>query len=85
MINRVVTAQARIRSRNQLTLPEPVVQAAAIEAGDRFLVEVMPSDPDTVQLHRIRSSYAGALRDVYDDAEEYVNAERSSWESGDER
>ena len=75
-----VTAEARLRARNQLTLPEPVVQAAGIIEGDRFVVEVSPGDPDTVHLHRIRPSYAGALRDVYGDATEYVDAERSSWE-----
>ncbi len=80
-----VTAEARMRPRNQLTMPEPVVEAAAIEAGDRFLVEVTADDPDTVRLHRIRSSYAGALRDVYGDATEYIDAERSSWDAADRR
>ena len=69
-----------MRARNQMTLPEPVVQAAGISEGDRFLVEVTPDDPDTVRLHRIRSSYAGALNDVYDDAPGYLDAERQSWE-----
>jgi len=75
-----VTAEARLRARNQLTLPEPVVQAAGIHEGDRFIVEVVPGDPDSVRLHRIRESYAGALRDVYGDATEYLDAERQSWE-----
>lgn len=81
---RSVTAEARMRRRNQLTLPEPVVHAAAIEPGDRFIVEVSPGDPDTVRLHRLRSSYAGALQDVYGDATEYVDKERASWHAGDE-
>ncbi len=63
-----------------MTLPEPVVQAAGILEGDRFLVEVVPGDPDTVHLHRIRASYAGALRDDYGDATDYLDAERQSWE-----
>ena len=63
-----------------MTLPEPVVQAAGITEGDRFLVEVSPDDPDTVRLHRIRASYAGALADIYDDATGYLDAERQSWE-----
>jgi len=57
-----------------------VVQAAGIHEGDRFIVEVVPGDPDSVRLHRIRESYAGALRDVYGDATEYLDAERQSWE-----
>lgn len=63
-----------------MTLPEPVVQAAGISEGDRFLVEVTPDDPDTVRLHRIRASYAGALTGVYDDPIGYLDAERQSWE-----
>jgi hypothetical protein len=80
MTNRSVTAEARLRARNQLTLPELVVQAAGIIEGDRFVVEVAPGDPDTVRLHRIRPSYAGALRDVYGDATDYLDRERGSWE-----
>ena len=74
-----VTAEARMRARNQMTLPGPVVQAAGILEGDRFVVEVTPGDPDTVRLRRIRPSYAGALRDVYEDATEYLDTERQSW------
>jgi bifunctional DNA-binding transcriptional regulator/antitoxin component of YhaV-PrlF toxin-antitoxin module len=75
-----VTAEARLRARNQLTLPEPVIRAAGIEEGDRFVVEVVPGDPDTLRLHRIRSSYAGAMRDVYGDVAAYLDAERQGWE-----
>lgn len=74
-----VTAEARMRARNQMTLPDPVVQAAGIVEGDRFVVEVTPGDPDTVRLHRIRPSYAGALEAVYGDTTEYLDGERQSW------
>ena len=80
MSNVSVTAEARLRARNQLTLPETVVRAAGIVEGDRFVVEVLPGDPDTVRLHRIRPSYAGALRDVYGDPADAVEVERKSWE-----
>ena len=80
MSNVSVTAEARLRARNQLTLPETVVRAAGIVEGDRFVVEVLPGDPDTVRLHRIRPSYAGALRDVYGDPVDAVEVERKSWE-----
>ena len=75
-----VAAEARLRARNQLTLPEPVVHAAGIVEGDRFIVEVAPGDPDTVRLHRIRPSYAGALREVFGDPVDALEAERASWE-----
>lgn len=69
-----------MRARNQLTLPESVVAAAGILEGDRFVVEIASGDPDTVRLHRIRPSYAGALRDVYGSPSAYLDAERASWE-----
>jgi bifunctional DNA-binding transcriptional regulator/antitoxin component of YhaV-PrlF toxin-antitoxin module len=82
MDSQPVTAEARLRAKSQLTLPEPVVEAADIQVGDRFVVEVAPDDPDTIRLHRIRVSYAGSLRDVFDDTADYLAAERASWRRG---
>lgn len=69
-----------MRARNQMTLPEPVVKAAGIVEGDRFVVEMTPGDPDTLTFHRVRPSYAGALRDVFGDPAEFLEAERRTWE-----
>ncbi|MGZ8439020.1 MAG: hypothetical protein ACXWXR_10850 [Candidatus Limnocylindrales bacterium] len=85
MVRSSVIAEARMRARNQLTLPEPVVHAAGIVAGDRFVVEVTAGDPDTVRLHRIRASYAGALSGVFAGSAALLEAERASWEPADER
>jgi len=74
------SSEARLRARNQLTLPEAVVSAAGMVEGDRFIVEVDAGDPDTVRLHRIRPSYAGALRGIYGDTDAYLQSERESWE-----
>jgi hypothetical protein len=82
MTGSTVTAEARLRARNQLTLPESVVQAGGISEGDRFVVEIAADDPDTVRLHRIRASYAGALRDIYEDPAAYLDEERRSWDDG---
>lgn len=76
---RAISAEARLRRKSQLTLPDPVVQAANLDVGDRFLVEVAPDDPDTIRLHRIRPSYAGALGGVYGDVDEFVTGERATW------
>ena len=76
----LVSAAARMRARNQLTLPEPVVAAAGIEEGDSFVVEVDGLAPDVVRLRRVRSSYAGALRGLYGDTRAYLEQERHSWD-----
>jgi len=75
-----ITAPARLRSRNQLTLPDAIVQAAGIEEGTRFVVEIEPADPDLVRLHRVRTSYAGVLRGLYAPVDDYLEGERSGWE-----
>ena len=72
-------AEARLRGRNQLTLPDSVVQAGSLVEGDRFVVEIDPREPDMVRLHRIRRSYAGALPDVYGDPVVALAKERQGW------
>jgi bifunctional DNA-binding transcriptional regulator/antitoxin component of YhaV-PrlF toxin-antitoxin module len=74
-----VSGETRIRAKNQMTLPASVVRAAGIVEGDRFFVEVTPVDPDSILLHRIRSSYAEALKTTYGDTTEYLEAERGGW------
>ena len=72
---------ARLRPRNQLTLPEAVVAALGASTGERFLVAV--EGPDSVRLVRIRASYAGALAGLWGDTQEaiddWLRAERDSW------
>jgi hypothetical protein len=77
-----IVATARLRGRNQLTLPDAIVQAAGVEEGATFVVEVDPSDPDVVRFRRIRPSYAGSLRGLYEPVEEYLDGERAGWEAG---
>jgi hypothetical protein len=76
-----IVATARLRGRNQLTLPDAIVQAAGVEEGATFVVEVDPSDPDVVRLRRIRPSYAGSLRGLYEPVAEYLDGERTGWET----
>jgi hypothetical protein len=75
-----VVATARLRPRNQLTLPDPIVQAAGLEEGATFVVELDEADPDVVRLRRVRLSYAGALKGIYEPPAEYLDGERSGWQ-----
>jgi hypothetical protein len=72
---------ARLRPRNQLTLPEPVVASLGARAGERFLVSV--EGPDSLRLVRIRASYAGALAGMWgsdqDAADAWLGVERATW------
>jgi bifunctional DNA-binding transcriptional regulator/antitoxin component of YhaV-PrlF toxin-antitoxin module len=74
-----IRATARLRSRNQLTLPNEIATAAGLGEGDSFVVELEPNDPDVVILRRVRSSYAGALKGMYGPVDEYLEGERAGW------
>jgi hypothetical protein len=73
---------ARLRPRNQLTLPEPVVAALGVTPGARFLVSV--EGPDSVRLVRIRTSYAGAFKGMWggtpEARDDWLRSERSTWD-----
>ena len=77
---KTISAEARLRARNQLTIPDLIAEASGIEPGETFVVELAPDEPETIRLHRLRTSYAGALRGLWgDDAGKYLDEERGSW------
>ena len=78
-----IELEIRLRQKNQITIPEEVVQRLGLEPGDRLIVEVDEAKPDRMQLRPIRRSYAGLLTGVYgtdEEALEYVRGERASWD-----
>jgi len=78
---KTVSAEAHLRARNQITIPDSIVRAAGIEPGETFVVEVEPDDGDTLRLRRVRTNYAGALRGLWGaDANVFLEAERNAWE-----
>lgn len=77
---KTVSAEAHLRARNQITIPDAIVRAVGIEPGETFVVEVEPEDRDTLRLRRVRTSYAGALRGLWGaDADADLEAERNAW------
>jgi len=73
-----VSVEARVRARNQLTIPEPVARALRLEEGSRILFR---TDGDRVEIVVLRDSYAGALRGVWGaDAQAWLAEERAAWE-----
>lgn len=71
---------ARLRSRNQITLPNEIVDATGAVEGDTFVVELAADDPDVVIMRRVRTSYAGALPGLYAPSDEYLEGERAGWD-----
>jgi len=70
-------AVARLRAKNQLTLPESVVGQVGAEVGDRFRVSV---EDGVIHLERVRKSYHGALKGLWPDKwMEELRRDRDSW------
>lgn len=71
-------AIARLRAKNQLTLPESVVAELGAEVGDRFSVTVQDG---AIRLEPIRKSYAGSLKGLWPpDWMDELREERDGWE-----
>ena len=74
-----VIAEARLQPRNQLTLPDAMVQSGALFEGDRFVVVFDPAEPDTIRLHKVRASYVASLPDAFGDPQAYLDEVREGW------
>lgn len=69
---------ARLRAKNQLTLPEPALAEIRATVGDRFLVTV---EHGGIRLEPVRRSYAGALKGVWPPGwMEELRRDRDSWQ-----
>lgn len=77
-----VMAEARLRRRFQLTLPEAVAAALAASPDDRLVFESDPAEPGVVRVRKARMTWAGALAGVFGTEDEFaafVREERASW------
>jgi len=77
-----ISAEARLRRRFQLTLPESVAGALAAGPDDRLVFEADPSEPGIVHIRKARTTWAGALAGIFGTEDEFaafVREERASW------
>jgi hypothetical protein len=79
---RPVEAEARLRQKNQLTLPEAIVRVLDAAPDDVIVFEADPGEPGVAHLHLLPRSFAGSLTGVYGTSEEvmeFVRGERAAW------
>jgi hypothetical protein len=79
-----VAAEARLRARFQLTLPEPVALALAARPDDRLIFEADPAEPGVVRVRKAWTSWAGAAAGAFGSEGEvlaFLREERASWGS----
>ena len=82
VLARPVEAEARLRAKNQLTLPDPIVRALDAAQDDVLLFEMDPTDPALFHARLLPRTFAGSLTGVFGTAEDtlaYVRGERAAW------
>ena len=80
----ILEVKAVVRSKNQMTLPDPIVKRLGVEPGDEVIVYFDDNEPGIIHLRPLRRSYAGVARGMYgstEEAAEYIKSERTSWSS----
>ncbi len=69
-----------VSSKGQVTIPAVLLRELHLQPGTTLLV--VPVRDGVMLIRRpdpVADELAGAVRDVYGDAHEYVEAERGSW------
>jgi len=82
IVGHPIEAEARLRVKNQLTLPDPIVRALAAAPDDVLLLEMDPLDPAVFHARLLPRTFAGSLTGVFGTADEtlaYVRGERAAW------
>jgi hypothetical protein len=80
--DRRIEAEARLRPKNQLTLPEPIATALDAHPDDLLVFETDPDQPGTARIRLISRGFAGALTGVYGTTEElkaFLREEHEAW------
>jgi len=71
-----------LRTKNQLTLPEPIAKRLGVGPGDQLIIHIDETEPDIVHLRPLLRSYAGIAAGSYgtpEEVAEYLQRERAAW------
>lgn len=78
-----VEAEARLRPKNQITVPEPIVRLLDARKDDTLVFAADASEPGVVRVRVLPRTFAGALSGVYGTTEEvkaFLRQEHADWE-----
>ena len=82
-VDRPVKGEARLRRKNQLTLPEPIAAALRAQPDDLLIFETDASDPGTACVRVVPRTFAGSMTGVFGTTEDvlgYLSDEHAAWE-----
>ncbi len=77
-----VEADAKLRAKNQVTVPDAVVRALGAAPNDVLAFEVDPAEPGVAHLRVMPRSFAGSLTGMWGTTEEvlaFLKEEHDSW------
>lgn len=79
---RTVEAEARLRAKNQLTLPEAIVEALDARPDDVLVFEADPREPGSARVHLVKHEFAGSMTGTYGTSENviaFLREEHAAW------
>jgi hypothetical protein len=79
----IIEAEARLRPKNQITLPEPVVAALDARPNDTLHFEADASEPGVFHVRLLPRSYAGSLTGLFgstDAVKKFLHDEHAEWD-----
>ena len=82
VLARPIEAEARLRQKNQITVPEAIVRVLGAAPNDILVFEADPAEPGVAHLHLVPRDFAGSLTGVFGTSEEvleFVRGERAAW------
>lgn len=82
MATQSIEAEARLRTKNQLTLPEPIAHLLDAQPDDILVFEADPAQPGTAVIRRVPRTFAGALPGMYGTTAEvraFLRGEHEAW------
>ena len=77
-----IEAEARLRAKNQITVPEPIVSALEAQADDTLVFEADAAEPGVIRVRLLPRSFAGTLTGTYGTTAEvkaFLDEEHEAW------
>jgi bifunctional DNA-binding transcriptional regulator/antitoxin component of YhaV-PrlF toxin-antitoxin module len=77
-----IEADARLRAKNQITVPDSIVRALGAAPDDMLAFEADPAEPGVARLRLMPRDFSGSLTGMWGTTEEvlaFLKEEHDSW------
>ncbi len=83
MLTPTIEAEARLRAKNQITVPEAIVEVLDARQNDLLVFEANADEPGTAVVRVVPRTFAGTLTGVFgttEDVKAFLREEHADWE-----